>query len=339
MRKIILSVVMFISFILVLSILIVGLDNKIGQGKKLSKQEKGKASSGQEEILKKYDPSDLNIDVYITKEKKVKTMNIEEYVLGVVAGEMPVNFHIEALKAQAVAARTYGLAHTSTFAGTKGKRSTEGDVDDTVAFQVYMSKKDRINAWPEKNADEYWAKLTKAIKETKGEVLSYDNKLVMAPYYFSTSSGNTEDAVDVFKKDIPYLKSVKSPGEQDAPKYKSQFVFTYNAFANRLNKNLKKDNLNATSLKKQVKILERSKAGSVKAVKIGSEVMTGANFRSLFGLTSSNFDIQFENESIVISCSGYGHGVGMSQWGAFSMVLLLPLFLQVYYYKTIYYHS
>ncbi|WMJ79665.1 stage II sporulation protein D [Clostridium sp. MB40-C1] len=319
MKKIFLSIGIFICFTLILSILIVGIDNKVQIKHKNNKSDQMKTLQEKNTILDNYDIKDLNIDVYITKDKKIKTMNIEEYVMGVVAGEMPANFHPEALKAQAVAARTYGLAHLEKFGAAKKAKSTEGDVNDTIAFQVYMNKQDRMDSWPQKYAQEYWNKLKVAVEETEGEVLAYDNKLVMAPYYFSTSSGKTEDAVDVFGKDIPYLKSVDSPGEEEANKYKSQFRYTYNDFINNLSSIVSSSKLTPSTLKDQIKILERSKGGSVKQIKIVDKNISGAKFRSLFGLSSSNFSIEFEQNSICINCTGYGHGVGMSQWGAYSM--------------------
>lgn len=315
MKKIVLGILIFISFVLILSMLIVGIDNKNHIVEELdNNKEKSKNI-----ILDKYNIKDLDIQVYITKDKKIQTMNIEEYVKGVVAGEMPVNFDIEALKAQAVAARTYGLAHLQEFGASRSQKANGADVNDTVQFQVYMNKEERMKLWPEKYAEEYWEKLSKAIEDTKEEVLVYDNSLVMAPYYFSTSAGKTEDAVDVFSKEIPYLKSVESPGENRAPKYKTEFEYSYSEFANSLNEAFPKANLSSKKLKEQIEILEKSSAGSVKKMRIGDTNLTGSQFRSVFKLSSSNFTIDFNSKNIFINCSGYGHGVGMSQWGADAM--------------------
>ncbi|MCY6355474.1 stage II sporulation protein D [Clostridium sp. ZS2-4] len=320
MKKIVLGILIFISFTLILSMLIVGIDNKNYIMKKMDKnKEKYFKQKGENIILDTYNIKDFDIQVYITKDKKIHTMNIEEYVKGVIAGEMPVNFDIEALKAQAVAARTYGLAHLQKFGAGRSTKANGADVNDTIQFQVYMNKDERIKLWPKKYAEEYWEKLSKAVEDTKGEVLVYENSLVMEPYYFSTSGGKTEDAVDVFSKEIPYLKSVESPGENRAPKYKTQFEYTYNEFTNILNAAFSKANLNCKKLKEQIKILEKSSAGSVKKMRAGYADLTGSQFRSLFNLSSSNFTIDFNSKNISINCSGYGHGVGMSQWGADAM--------------------
>ncbi len=119
---------------------------------------------------------------------------------------MPVEFPLEALKAQAVAARTYALAHKEIFGTGNAPKAHGGDVNDTTDFQVFMYKEDRLKMWPKSKRKEFWDKITEAVEETEGEVLSYDGELVMSPYYFSTSGGKTEDAVNVFNKEIPYLK-------------------------------------------------------------------------------------------------------------------------------------
>lgn len=320
MKKIVLGILIFISFTLILSMLIVGIDNKNHIVEKMdNNKEKYSKEKSKNIILDKYNTKDLNIQVYITKDKKIQTMNIEEYVKGVVAGEMPVNFDIEALKAQAVAARTYGLAHLQKFGASRNPKANGADLNDTIQFQVYTNKEERMKLWPKKYAEEYWEKLSKAVEDTKEEVLVYENSLVMEPYYFSTSGGKTEDAVDVFSKEIPYLKSVESPGENRAPKYKTQFKYTYSEFTNILNEAFPKANLSSEKLKEQIEILEKSSAGSVKKMQIGDTDLTGSQFRSLFNLSSSNFTIDFNSKNISINCSGYGHGVGMSQWGADTM--------------------
>lgn len=312
MKKLILGIAIFISFIIILSIVIVGIDIK--DCKKTNNNEE---SLKNEVIsLKDYKIEDMSIGVYITKDKTVKRMNIEEYVKGVVAGEMPANFNIEALKAQAIAARTYGIAHIKNLSQDISVSSTSMDLDDTTSFQVYMSKDDRFKLWPNNKASEYWKKISSAVEETKGEVLVYDNDLIKEPFYFSTSSGKTEDAKDVFGKEVPYLKSVKSKGEEIAPKYNTESKYSYKEFIDILNKSGIKENLDENSLKKQVKILERSDAGTVKSIKIGEKSITGSNFRKIFNLASSNFSIEYNMKDICIACRGYGHGVGMSQWGA-----------------------
>ncbi|WP_392486209.1 stage II sporulation protein D [Haloimpatiens sp. FM7315] len=264
----------------------------------------------------KYDGKGPKIKIYIDSEKKIKEMYLEDYVTGVVAGEMPANFHIEALKAQAIAARTYAMAHIKEFGGSSCKNAEGGDLCDTVHCQVYLSKEKRLNGWPSKDREELWEKLVQAVKRTSGEVLTYDNKLAMCPYYFAISSGNTEDAKEVFSNSVPYLKSVSSKGEEIAGKYKSEKKVDYNSFINTINKAYPKAKLSLSTVKNTVKIVERTKGGSVNKIKLGGIVIKGTEFRKVFNLNSANFSLIFKEKNVEIQCKGYGHGVGMSQWGA-----------------------
>lgn len=260
-----------------------------------------------------------NIKVYITKENKVEEMNLENYVKGVVAAEVPAEFNIEALKAQAVAARTFALAHMEEFGGEKYKSDTGANVCDTVKCQVFLHKEDRLKSWPKSKGEEYWDKITTAVKETAGEVLTYNGKIVMEPYYFAVSSGRTENAADVFSESEPYLKSVGSNGEESAPKYRSVVKISYLEFINKIKDKYPTSNLSIEKIKSQIEVKSRNQGGSVKEIKLGDIVISGVKFRSIIGLNSANFDIRFNASNIEINCIGYGHGVGMSQWGANAM--------------------
>ena len=155
----------------------------------------------------------------------VNNVPLEDYLLGVVPSEMPSKWNYEALKAQAIAARTY--------IASKRLRpcniANGGDVCDTTHCQVYISKDKRLESWAEK-ANEYWDKISKGVDDTKGMVLTYNDELVLYPQFFSTSSGMTENAVDVFSNAVPYLVSTESSGEEIAPKFKSEFTFNINEF-------------------------------------------------------------------------------------------------------------
>lgn len=315
MKKVIIGMLSFMLFIIVLSILITGVGNR----QEVTYNENSKEGYNVNKLENIYSSEELSIDVYISKDKKIDNMDIEEYVVGVVAAEMPADFELEALKAQAVAARTYGLAHKEEFGAKKNPKAFGGDVNDTVEFQAFMYKEERLKLWPEKKREEYWNKLLKAVEETKGEVLSYEGSLVMAPYYFSTSSGRTEDAAEVFSTGQPYLKSVESKGEERSKKYITEVKYSYEEIVDILNKYNAKFQLQTKSLEKQIVIQERSKGGSVTRMKVGNEEITGSKFRSMLNLNSSNFEIKYNNKDISIICKGYGHGVGMSQWGADAM--------------------
>lgn len=251
------------------------------------------------------------VKVYITNENKIVEVPIEEYVKSVISGEMPASFSDEALKAQAVAARTYIAAKRLKACD----KANGADVCDTTHCQVYISKESRMEKW-ESNANENWEKISKAVEDTKGKVLAYNNELVLYPQFFSTSSGMTENSVDVFSGDIPYLVSTESKGEEIAPKYESELPFNISEFVNKINEKYPEAELTTDNLQGNIEILTRSNAGGIKEIRFGKAKVKGTDFRLAFGLSSTNFEYSINNDEIIFKCKGYGHGVGMSQWGA-----------------------
>ena len=184
--------------------------------------------------------------------------------------------------------------------------------------QAYFSYDELKNTKGDNWIEESYTKIKKAVDDTKGHILTYDEKTIL-PLYFSTSSGKTENCEDVFSSQYPYLKSVSSPYEEQSPRYYTETKISKNKFINALNKNYSNISLSVDNLINQIKVLERTNAGSVKIIQIGNKKLTGRNIRTIFGLNSSNFDIGFENNIVVFKVKGYGHGVGMSQWGAEGM--------------------
>lgn len=263
---------------------------------------------------KEFDVKAQRVSVYITSKGIVKEMDLEEYVKGVVSSEMPINFNLEALKAQAIAARTYTVAH---YLSSGCSKAHGADLCDTIHCQVYTDKNDKIKSWGNSGSSN-WNKIEQAVNETKGMVLTYNNTLVKGAYYFSTSGGKTENVEDVFAAALPYLRSVDSPGESVAPRYKSQCSFTYNEFVSTINRNYGSANLTKINLKDRVVITSRTDGGSVKNIKVGDVTISGTNFRNMFNLNSANFTLNIDekNNKVNVDCLGFGHGVGMSQWGA-----------------------
>lgn len=252
------------------------------------------------------------IKVYITKEDKVVEVPIEEYVKSVVSGEMPAGFEVEALKAQSVAARTYVAAKR----GRPCDIAKGGDVCDTTHCQVYIGKEERITKWEDKG-QEYWDKISKAVDETKGKVLAYNKELVQYPQFFSTSSGMTENSKDVFSGDLPYLVSTESIGEEEvAPRFNGEVKLDINKFVETINAKFQEAKLTVNNLSEQINIISRSDAGGVKEIKLGEATVRGLDFRLAIGLNSTNFQYTISNDAIIFTTKGYGHGVGMSQWGA-----------------------
>lgn len=257
-----------------------------------------------------------NIKVLITKENKIETMSLEQYITGVICAEMPAEYNIEALKSQAVAARTYAAAHMEIFGGIQYNPDRNADVSDTVDCQVYMNKQDRLKAWPKKSSVKYWNKITQAVSETSGEIIVYDGDVIKEPFYFAISSGKTENSEEVFSSSEPYLKSVDSPGETNALKYKTTISISNKDIIYKLNRSLPSSGLVLSKLRNQVSIESRSSAGGVKEIKVGGITISGQQFRRILGLNSANFTIKFNLKNTSIVCLGYGHDVGMSQWGA-----------------------
>lgn len=252
------------------------------------------------------------VNVYITATGKTESMNIEEYVCGVVANEMQASFDIEALKAQAIASRTYVVSKILNPCSS----ANGADICDSTHCQVYTAKETAIGKWGDETGEVYWNKIKQAVDDTEGLVLTYNGGVVMNPVYFSTSSGNTESAVDVGWGDVEYLQSVESSGEEIASKFTSQKEMTISEFVSTVNSKYPSSGIKSSNLSSMLNVISRSSAGGVISMAIGNETIKGSDFRFLIGLNSTNFTYTINDKTIVFDCKGYGHGVGMSQWGA-----------------------
>lgn len=255
--------------------------------------------------------SKLTVKLYRHENDKVEEMDLEEYLEGVVAAEMPASFDIEALKAQAVASRTYVVSRII----NNQKIHNIADVCDTTHSQAYIDKSKYKDKFGSKE-NEYIEKIRKAIKETEGEVLYYNDEIVKNALYFAISSGRTENAEEVFSFSEPYLKSVDSDFDQDAPNVTKEYVFSEEEFIDKINESYKDANVTSYD---DVEIIDFTESGSVQKIRLGDEVIRGLDFRNLLGLNSSNIKMKKEDNNIIIKVRGYGHGVGLSQWGAGKM--------------------
>lgn len=310
LKKLILVIVIFLCFIILLPMLMLGINKKEGINSIPKYEDEDKIEQTIKNSLKGVNAE--TIKVYITKEDKIEECKLEDYLVGVVAAEMPANFEKEALKAQAVAARTYALSKIL----NKCSNGKGADICDSTHCQAFLRKEEKIKAWNDKYAEEYWKKIQEAVNETSGEILTYEGELVMKAQYFSVSSGKTENASEVFSAKEPYLKSVDSPGEEIAPKFTSKVTIGNKDFSAKINHSYSDAKLSSNNPKSQVNILKRNEGGSVKEIKAGNITMSGVEFRKIFGLNSANFTLNFNKSNVDIICKGYGHGVGMSQWGA-----------------------
>ena len=249
-----------------------------------------------------------------TKTSEIEEIELDIYLLGVVSSEMPASFEIEALKAQAVVARTYTI-----YKITEGKKHKDADIcDDATCCQAWISKEDRLNKWDEKNKEAYWAKIEEAVNSTKGKIVTYEKKPINA-FFHSNSGGITDTATAVWGgNNYPYLQAVKTSGEDAYSQYSSEVNLTKEEFINKI-KEYHSDFQIDFSLGNQIEILEYTDGQRIKTIKIGNLNLSGVEIRNIFGLKAAKFQINMEGENIKFSVIGYGHGVGMSQTGADSM--------------------
>lgn len=232
-------------------------------------------------------------------------MDMEDYLTGVLLGEVPADFEPEALKAQAVAARTY----TAKVLATGGKHADGSLCEDHTCCQAYYSPDRYLESG---GTRENLEKIRTAVTDTAGLVLTYEGELIEATY-FSCSGGSTEDAAAVWGTDYPYLRAVPSPGEETSSHYRETVRFGAGTFQTKLGKLLPGD---PASWFGEVSL---TPGGGVAAMRIGDETYTGTRLRKLLNLPSTAFTVAVEEGEIVFTTRGYGHRVGMSQYGADAM--------------------
>lgn len=257
--------------------------------------------------------SNVTIRVYNHRADTVETLPLETYVLGVLAGEMPASYELEALKAQAVAARTY--AYAKMIGGGCDRKDTDICTDSSHC-QAYCDQQARKEKWGG-HFETNEAKLIKAVNETAGQVIYYDGKPIDALFH-STSGGRTEDVENVYANALPYLRGVESEGEEGAPRFERTMKFSIQVFKEKLEKINPKVKWNR-NIGKSIGKAKRFDSGRVDTIELGGQTFTGKQVRSAFGLDSTNFTIEAQNQTIAITTRGYGHGVGMSQVGADAM--------------------
>ena len=229
----------------------------------------------------------------------VINLNMTDYLIGVVSSEMPASFNLEALKAQSVLARTYALKAKQT-----GKKLT-----DTVNTQSYIDIDQMKNKWGN-SFNTYYNKIKNAVENTNGEYLSYNGNYIEALYH-STNNGKTESSLDVFGNYYPYLISVSSEYDKNASSYLRTISMPLDTISNKLGLSLNNDSV--------INILSYTDGGNIKEININGNNFSGKKVRELLGLRSADFDISISDNNVNITTRGYGHGVGMSQYGANGM--------------------
>lgn len=244
---------------------------------------------------------------------QVEEVNIDEYLYHVVSAEMPVDYELEALKAQSVVARTY------TIYKIKNKKHQNADIcDDSNCCQAWVSKEVRFSRWEESKREENWKKIQDAVNSTKGQIITYNNEPINA-FFHANSGGKTEIPVNVWGgSGLPYLQVVETSGEEGYKQYSSEVELSNEEILSKLKEKYQDIQIDFNN-DEDIKILEYTDSNRVKTIKFGNHEIAGTEARSIFGLRSTNFEITKQEGKIKFTVKGYGHGVGMSQTGADSL--------------------
>ena len=262
--------------------------------------------------------SEAKLKVYIYEQNKTVEMMMEDYLKGVVAAEMPAEFELEALKAQAVAARTYAYAKLVKVKTPQEDTHSDADVcTDPKHCQAWVSKEEAVKRWGQSLGVGYWSKIETSVSETRNIIITYDYKLVDQAVFHSNSGGRTENSEDVWGNEFPYLKSVQSIGEEDSKEFKTTMTLKIKEFFEILKAEYPGIKINEKDPLKEIKVISYTDGERIKNIRMGNMTLKGTDIRNLFSLKSTNFKFEKEGaDSIRITTLGNGHGVGMSQWGA-----------------------
>ena len=255
---------------------------------------------------------DQTAEVEVFVDGEVVKMPLEKYLVGVVAAEMPASYEPEALKAQAVAARTYTL-----YKMNNGGCTLHPGADictDSTHCQAYLTDQEMKEIW-DGDTDAFLEKVQSAVFSTAGEVLYYNGEEIQV-FYHACAGGQTENSENVYAKALPYLVSVQSEGEEEYAKFYGQVSFSFDKFKTAMetfSPSIKIDDIGSC-----IGRINRYDSGRVESIEIGNETFTGREIRGVFSLNSTNFTVEI-SDKITFSTKGYGHGVGMSQTGANAM--------------------
>lgn len=249
--------------------------------------------------------------VYLTDEQKIVQMPINQYVMGVVAAEMPAEYSLEALKAQAVVARTYALYKQSI------RKDEEYDVTDShETDQAFLSESKAKERFGD-SYNTYMDKIAEAVNAVNDDTVLYEGKPILATCH-SISAGRTESAEALWGGSYPYLKPVESVGDILSPDYLSEVTLSAEDMKSALEKHDISVDGDANSW---ITDITRSESGYILTLKVCGNEVKGSLFRTALGLRSTNLDISFEADQFKLTVKGYGHGVGLSQYGAQFMAL------------------
>ena len=275
-------------------------------------QSQGYDNTSQSESTEQEKSNSKTIKLLHSATGKVEELNLDEYLYGVVSSEMPASYEIEALKAQAVVARTYTIYQTKKNAS---KHENADICDNYACCQAWISKEDRFSKWNTEESESNWNKIVEAVNSTSGKIITYNGEAINA-FFHSNSGGVTESSVNIWGGvDYPYLKSVETAGEEGYTQYSSQVQFSKQDLLNKIKEKYQDCEIDF-SQQNCIQILEYTTSGRVKTIKFGNKEIAGTEARTILGLKSTNFSFSMDGDIVTFSVTGYGHGVGMSQTGA-----------------------
>lgn len=237
-----------------------------------------------------------------SKTEQIEEIDIDEYLLNVVSAEMPATYDMEALKAQAVVARTYTIYKIK-----NGGKHKEADIcDDSTCCQAWISKEDRLEKWKEDVREENWKKIEEAVNSTKGEIITYEGEPINA-FFHASSGGITEMPIDVWGgSGYPYLQVVETAGEEGYSQYSSEVEFTKKELLEKLKEKYSDIEIDFEK-EESIKVTEYTNSKRVKTIKFGNKNLSGVEARTILGLKSTNFTVNQEGDKIKFSVIGYGH--------------------------------
>ncbi len=259
------------------------------------------------------------INVYFKEEDKTYEVDFEEYLVNVVCAEVPASFHEEAVKAQAVAARTYiynkYLRFTENPSLAPDEHKNAAVCTDYTHCCAYKSNEELRKIHGDEWMDEYYEKMSGCVQETRGEIILYEGEPITASFHASSGGCRTENSGDVWSSNLPYLASVESPDEDKREGYNSTVSVTCDEFKDIITAEFPDSDL-GDDRNLWIGDIEYTAGNSVNIIRIGNKDIRGTKMRSLFGLKSACFEIKLLNDNVIFNVHGSGHGVGMSQHGA-----------------------
>lgn len=225
---------------------------------------------------------------------EVEQVELDTYLCNVVSAEMPADFELEALKAQAIVARTYTIYKVN------NKKHDNADIcDDSACCQAWISKEDRLARWDESLRESNWSKIEQAVQSTKGKIITYENQPINA-FFHSNSGGKTELPINVWGgSGYPYLQTVETAGEEGYSQYASEVTLSQQELLEKLKTKYEDISIDFAN-SDDIKILEYTDGDRVKTVKFGNHNLSGVEVRTLLGLRSANFSILQENRKYKI---------------------------------------